>query len=298
MIIERIKIQFHINQSLRSARAMDQKISKIAVDVLDKLNKAMQELLNFKQKYPFFSKLIRFINKRFGIQPLQKEIEKVKLLIPVEKPKPQPILKTPVGTVEVDIPELPLEIPRVVIPPPAKKNPLEIAVQTFKAQYKECFQFEEKLNAVFMGWLEKMPAANRMKSLDGLSYYLKKTEEWVPPESYLIHILNSPESIPELIYFLDKVFEKREALTPEKLEEEIEPYIDDVFNFGLYLIPGVAEMLPKDKVEAFLLDPLFETESIKEYIESIIEELDGSNPSLLKLLQECLQKIDPNAESS
>lgn len=294
MIIKRIKIQYRINQALNSAKALKPEISKVAESALKKLNNALNELRKFNQIHPFFSKIIRFIDQRFGFHPLQREIERVQRLIPIVKPVPAPPLepKTPIGTVEVEIPELPLYFTPVSPKPPVKKDPLFETIQTFHAKYAACFKNDENLKKAFAAYLEKIPLAKRLNSLKEMNRYLEKTEKWIPPESYLIHILNSPESVQNLMHFLEEVFEKRALLSHEQLEEKMKLYIDDVFTFGLYWIPGMEALLSKEKVEAFLLDPKYEDESNRDYIQSMIEELEGSNHPLLELLHAILKKID------
>lgn len=315
MIIERIRIQIRISLALHQSKKLEPKVSVAAQIALNQLTKALNDLAQFTQKYPLFSKILRVIDKYFGFKPLNQEIAKINGFNPVI----QQNFQTPESSVELDFPELPapvdeseveietddsstLEDKDLAAAPiteaevlagidDAQQDPLKKEIQALKEKYAECFEGNEILEQILFQTLLKREPEKRCKFMKNLQNYLSKIDKWIPMENYLPIILENPDSIGEMLYFYEDVLLCHQRLKPNELKEEMDTYIDDLFKYGFYWIPGIEALLTKDRVEAFLLDPQYEESDIIIYIESIQKELEGTNNFLLPLLQECLNQI-------
>lgn len=339
MIIERIKIQYRIHQALSQAKKLEPKVSNAAEEALKNLNKVFQKLEKFNQKHTFFSKIFHWIDRRFGFNPLSREIQRMEKFRPIHTPE----LKTPEGSVEVKLPAIPITIPNpetepsdsstadpqlktpeasveVIIPtvkptesqeeddslttkdipedtPEAKNKELEKAIQAFQSKYAVCFEIDQTFETKFQNALRQSTPEKRLNYLKILNTYLEKTEKWVPAETYLPIILEKPDSVLELIYFVEDVYEKRKELTPQKIDEEMDLYIEDVFDLGLYWLPDMDELLTKERVEAFLLNDNFEENSLQEYVESIYNETKEHDHFLNPYLESCLEQLKQNPQN-
>lgn len=315
MIIERIRIQIRISQALHQSKKLEPKVSVAAQSALSQLTKALNDLTLFTQKYPLLSKILRIIDKYLGFKPLNQEIAKINGFNPVIQQK----LKTPESSFELYFPELPppvdeseveietddsstLEDKDLAAAPitednvlagidSAQQDTLKNEIQALKEKYAECFEGNEILERILFQTLLKREPEKRCKFMKNLQNYLSKIDASIPMLNYLEIILQNPDSISEMLYFYEDVFMSHQRLKPNEVEEEMEKYIEDVFMYGFYWIPGMEALLTKARVEAFLLDPNYKESHIKKYIESIQDELEGTDNFLLPLLQECLNQI-------
>lgn len=334
MIIERIKIQFHIHKALLQAKKANPQITQVAEKALTNLNKSFKKLELFNQKHPFFSRLFRWIDHRFGFNPLRKEMKRLAKPLPIQTPS----LKTPKGSVEIPMPTIPhpekpipadpinepelktpegsIEVPLPVFPnaaflseeeksgdsasieetaekePIQKNDELTTAIQDFKSKYAACFDNDANLQSTFDAALAHFAPQKRLKYLEILQNYQNKTEKWIPAETYLSILLENHKSAGELLYFIEDVYEKRSEISAEKLEDEMDLYISDLFDHGLYWLPKMEELLTQKRVEAFLLNESYETESTKAYIQSIYDEVKDHNHFMIPYLESCLKQIN------
>jgi hypothetical protein len=308
MFIERIKIQYHIHQALSQAKKLEPKISKAAEEAFKTLSKAYQDLKAFNLKHSIFHKIFRWIDRRFGFDPLNREIQRVKPFIPVEQPIPPlpPLTTTPKGSVEVSIPSLPSQINQVEgelssdsttieyhpdEPISTIQPEIEQAIGAFQAKYADCFANDPLLLTTLRSVLDKLPAEKRLEFLNNLTTYQEKTGTWVPAENYLPLILNKPESLIDLCEFMTDVYDKRSEIDENDLEEKMELYVEELFDFGLYRLPEMEKMLTPERFKPYLLNDQFEGKSNAEYIKSIQEELDGTNHFLLPYLKDYMDEL-------
>lgn len=79
MLIERIRIQRRIHAALKNAKKIDPSIES-AQKALKRLERARESLNAFNREHPFFARILRWIDHKLCIRPLNKAVGRVKRL--------------------------------------------------------------------------------------------------------------------------------------------------------------------------------------------------------------------------
>jgi hypothetical protein len=273
MLLERIRIQRRIHSALKNSKKNAQSIES-AQKALSQLHRSLESLKKFNLAHPLLGRILRWIDRKFCIGPLNREIKRIQklagIVIPA-KPAPQP----PIVDLQPPTPpsiEIQSEIPA---PKPLLIEPLEIDL----SQIESYEVWEEYFHSSTSEQVRK-------RFISSALWYWKHDGQNSYKTDLFKRLMFHEEAFLKVTKFLKMNYNSQKSLKINQLDKNLIAIMPDLFACQLYRDGDLAELLLECMERNLSSHANHDSqESLINKLEDLVKQLQGQNdPTLTDLI--------------